>query len=93
MLGLTRRNRRPQAVEMEGHHHRGARQLSLADCALHDSSTGLVQLEVSRFEVDPDFEEDGDGVEADRPEDDNVIPVDFTKKVKLTKNTKTRGVA
>ncbi len=55
--------------------------------------TGLVQLEVSRFEVEPDFEEDGGGVEADKPEEDNVIPVDFTKKVKLTKNTKTRGVA
>jgi hypothetical protein len=55
--------------------------------------TGLVQLEVSRFEVEPDFEEDDGGVEADKPEEDNVIPVDFTKKEKLTKNTKTRGVA
>ena len=37
--------------------------------------------------------EDDGGVEADKPEDDNVIPVDFTKKEKLTKNTKTRGAA
>ncbi len=54
--------------------------------------TGLVQLEVSRFEVEPEFEDDPKGGAEAEPED-NVIPVDFTKKVKLTKNTKTRGVA
>ena len=54
--------------------------------------TGLGTLEVSRFEVEPLVDEpDGDGGQVE-PED-NVIPVDFTKKVKLTKNTKTRGAA
>lgn len=54
--------------------------------------TGLVQLEVSRFEVEPEFEDDSGGGSEKDPED-NVIPVDFTKGERLTKNTKTRGAA
>ncbi|MFC0245786.1 hypothetical protein ACFOLL_12790 [Falsochrobactrum ovis] len=56
--------------------------------------SGLVVLEVSRFEVEPENLDCDCGDAIDEPEaDDNVIPVDFTKKVKLTKNTKTRGNA
>lgn len=53
---------------------------------------GLVAAEVSRFEVEPFDDEDGGGGSQAEPED-NIIPVDFTKKVKLTAKTKTRGAA
>jgi len=56
--------------------------------------TGLGTIEVSRFEVAPPANDgDGGGGSEVGTEEDNVIPVDFTKGVKLTKNTKTRGVA
>ena len=56
--------------------------------------TGLGTIEVSRFEVEPPAnDDDGGGGSEVGTEEDNVISVDFTKDVKLTKNTKTRGVA
>jgi len=56
--------------------------------------TGLGTIEVSRFEVEPPANNgDGGGGSEIGTEEANVIPVDFTKGVKLTKSTKTRGVA
>lgn len=58
-------------------------------------SGNLVTLHGATLRAITDDGPDGEGDEAD-PEDagsGKVIPVDFTKGVKLTKNTKTRGAA